>query len=120
MNAPWVKEEEPVEAVDELSTPSERSPSTARSLNESPASPPRSVAESPPSPPRSIAASGSARSVAESERSPARSIAESAGGLVDLEETNSEKGDEECEWEAERVRGEIADARARIFHETES
>jgi len=112
-NAPWIIEREPVEDVDARST-SEASPSPVRSLEDSPASPPRSVAESPA---RSVAASGSARSVAESERRPARSVAGSPGGLVDLASGSEKEGEDDVEWEAQRLRGEIADARARIFHD---
>uniref|UniRef100_A0A7S0FP89 RanBP2-type domain-containing protein n=1 Tax=Pyrodinium bahamense TaxID=73915 RepID=A0A7S0FP89_9DINO len=122
MNAPWVKEEEPVEDVDARSTTSEASPSPVRSLGDTPPSPARSVADS-PARSVSVAASGSARSVVDSPRSPARSVGSSAGAggdLVDLAEIASDKGDEECQWEADRVRGEVADARARIFHDDDS
>ncbi|OLP90250.1 hypothetical protein AK812_SmicGene28215 [Symbiodinium microadriaticum] len=78
-----------------------RPPSPARSIAESD---PRSVAESPP---RSIPGS-SPRSVAESH---AQSIDDEP--VVDLSES---EGAEEVQLESERVRGELAEARARIFH----
>jgi len=104
--APWVKEELVVEDDDDASSTSSSTASPGPVQNceaDSPlacGSPARSVQES-PARSVSIAASGSARSVAESEHS-----------MVDLD---SEAEKEDIAWEADRIRGDLADARARIF-----
>jgi len=105
--APWVSKSFEVDDA-----PSEPSSSSSDSKARRPPSPAKSIAESDPrsvaeSPPRSIPGS-SPRSVAESH---AQSIDDEP--VVDLSES---EGAEEVQLESERVRGELAEARARIFH----
>lgn len=143
--APWITVKSPDgedDEVDELSSASSRAPlsiSPARSSSSSVAgsgsgrrraasrvgskrsiadiaeSPANSIADSSA---RSVAASGSARSVAESL---AQSVADleddngEAAAVVDLAEVERLE-QEEIAWEADRRCGEVADARARIFH----
>lgn len=122
---PWCVVRSPVrgEDVDELSSGSS-SPGTPQSGGSVAESVPKSVADVVESPaasvdeslPRSVAASGSAKSIAES-ASP--SVADIDSGdehaCVDVDVLLREEEDE-LQLEAERVTGEIADARARIYH----
>lgn len=87
----------------------------ARSVAAVTESSPHDVAESPA---RSVVDSDdSARSVAESQAQSVADLDEVDSDMVDIDELEKEE-QRECEWEAERVHGEIADARARIYHST--
>mmetsp|Transcript_106624 Transcript_106624/g.340201 ORF Transcript_106624/g.340201 Transcript_106624/m.340201 type:complete len:747 (+) Transcript_106624:175-2415(+) len=123
-DTPWLTVKSPNgEDVDELSSASSSpgTPSSGGSVADSAPKSVADVADSPvrdvaESPPRSIAASGSPRSIAESDRRPdvanlAEVESDADDDVVDLGEA-----EEEVTLEAERVRGEVADARARIFH----
>lgn len=108
--APWVpKSFEVDDAQSEASSSSSaprKPPLSPKSVAESI---PRSVADSPP---RSIAGS-SPRSIAESK---AESIDDEPGDIVALSESEDV---DEVQLESERIRGELAEARARIFHSSE-
>jgi hypothetical protein len=114
--APWVRlQEKEALSSDESASP----PSPPHCIAESP---PGSVADVADSPARSVAGS-SGHCVSESP-SPERKVAEvdqilaDEDDILELSETEEVKKplDCECELEAMRLRGEIADARARIFH----
>lgn len=112
--APWVRlQEKEALSSDESASP----PSPPHCIAESP---PGSVADVADSPARSVAGS-SGHCVSESP-SPERKVAEvdqilaDEDDILELSETEEVKPLAECELEAMRLRGEIADARARIFH----
>eukprot|EP00931_Biecheleriopsis_adriatica_P079001 TRINITY_DN52418_c0_g1_i1.p1 TRINITY_DN52418_c0_g1~~TRINITY_DN52418_c0_g1_i1.p1 ORF type:complete len:658 (-),score=205.18 TRINITY_DN52418_c0_g1_i1:67-2040(-) len=104
--APWRPEELEVNEEDDAESSSSESPppppSPAKSIAESA---PRSVAESPP---RSIAGS-SPRSIPDDEQVEIDDEPEK-GGFI------SESDDGEVQVESERISGELAEARARIYH----
>lgn len=114
--APWLPESFEVDDNDAASSSSSeprrrrppKEPSPARSIAESL---PKSVAESPA---RSIPGS-SPRSISHSEPENIDLDDDRPPGAEDIVALSDGEA-EECEFESERLRGEIADARARIFH----